>query len=154
MLLAQLKIFELKSAMHKVEAGLTDPYDQMYDLNIQRIQNHRERALSILARLVVSKRALSIRELQESLVMNDEPEVMDFDESDFIPVKNILNICVGLIVVDEASQSVSLVHSTLRGYVQRKHTELVERGHIQFASACLRYLYLERFSGTHNPAEA
>jgi hypothetical protein len=68
MLLAQLKISELKSAMHKVEAGLADPYDQMYDLNIQRIQNHRERALSILARLVVTKRALSIRELQESLV--------------------------------------------------------------------------------------
>lgn len=60
-------------------------------------------------------------------------------------MKKFKTLCVGLIVLDEDSQTVQLVHSTLQGYIGRRYPDLLSKAQLTMATACPKYLSLKPF---------
>lgn len=101
---------------------------------------------------------LTVRELQHALVAGDlrghqdsfdDDELEDFDEN------LLLSICAGMVVVDEESRVIRLVHYTTREYLLRKQTLLgANDPPTILAQTCIRYLTMSTLAGIMGDLEA
>ena len=72
-----------------------------------------EQALSWIACV---KRPLTTSELQQALVV--EIGCSELDKDNFIEIQDIVSVCVGLVAVDEESNTIRLVHHTTQEYFE------------------------------------
>lgn len=74
-------------------------------------------AMDVLMWITCSKRQLSSWELQEALGV--EPGTLCMDKDNVPQVKDIVSVCAGLVVVDEKSEVIRLVHHTAQENFER-----------------------------------
>ena len=89
-----------------------------------------------------SKRPLSLRELQHALVV--KPGMKSFDKDRLQPTKTLVDVCAGLVIVEEESNTVRLVHYTLQDFLQ-SHLGRLRDADIHMAQICLDYLLFDDF---------
>ena len=89
-----------------------------------------------------SKRPLSLHELQHALAV--KPGMKSFDSDRLPPTKTLVDVCAGLVIVEEQSNTVRLVHYTLQEFLQ-SHLGRLRNANIHVAQVCLDYLLFDDF---------
>lgn len=135
---------EISNALESLQTG-SDESDQIYFDAMTRIQCRTKRlnilAMRTLELIINVKRPLTAPELQHALAAKSTPKVID---SDTIPELGlILDVCSGLVTVDQTSNIICLVHATAQEYFERKRKLWFPDAHSNIATACLSYLSMD-----------
>jgi ankyrin repeat protein len=109
---------------------------------IRRIESQPEgkknQGLSTLQWVLLSERQLTIEELRHALSIR--PGDKQLDEEGFPTNRALLDCCFGLVIIDESTESVRLVHKSLQDFFKKNSGKLFPRGHEEIASTCLTYM--------------
>lgn len=121
---------------------------QYYDEAVQRIEAQ-EDALCNLAKQVISfishaKRPLHVKEIHQALGV--WPGDTDFIESQCVADTLLINMCAGLVQIDETRQIVEFVHYTFQEYCEASPSKLIEDFDSKLAETCLVYLSFNEFA--------
>ncbi|UKZ53458.1 hypothetical protein TrVGV298_007250 [Trichoderma virens] len=149
-LLAELYLKSLVSTMSKGSlckrlsnlATGSSSYDTLYEDSMLRIgfqgPESERVALQMLLVLTCARRPLSPEELSHALSIDEGSET--FDE-DMVPdMDDLVAACTGLVVLDDASNIVHLVHKSAAEYFERTRSRWFPRANEKVALICLRYL--------------
>ena len=119
----------------------------MYDEAFRRIddqnEDYQDLAIKALRWVAYAYRPLSVGELQEALAI--EPDQMDFDLDAIPDITNVLNVCAGLLIVDEEVDLVRLVHYTAQDYFDELLTSRYQDVHASIGGECITYLNYDVF---------
>lgn len=154
-LLARLYIDSLlgytakKKVLAKLETlkGGSEALDQAYAEALERIdrqvEGHRDLARQALSWITYAKRPLTAAELCDALAIEADTSALDPDNvSD---IEEVVSACAGLVILDEDSSTVQLVHYTTQEYLERKRTTWLPGAQQEIAEACLTYLSFSVF---------
>jgi len=121
--------------------------DSVYGETIQRIREQEggqsRLGMEVLAWVSHSVRPLRISELRHALAI--EVASKDLDRENIPPLDTVLGSCLGLVVVDEETSTVRLIHYTLQEHLFADH--ILPNAHQTLAEACLAYLHYEWVKG-------
>jgi GPI inositol-deacylase, winged helix domain len=110
----------IRNALERLPPG-SGAYDAAYEEVMERINSHgfdySELAKEVISWIVCSRRTLTTMEIQHAIAI--EPGESDIDQDNFTPVEHLVCVCAGLVVVDECSSTIRLVHYTAQEYFQR-----------------------------------
>ena len=112
--------------MHRIEAQESD---------------HRIIALKTLAWVSYASRSLSVEELQHALAI--EPGDEELDEELLMDGQSITALCAGLVIIDQASNVVTLVHYTTKKYFEDIRASRFPGFHATITMSCATYLALD-----------
>lgn len=111
---------------------------------MQRIEaqdpEHTSIALKILAWVSYAFRSLSLGELQHALAI--EAESTRLDEEDVMDGNSITALCAGLVVIDQGTNTVTLVHYTAKKYFEDIRANRFPGFHAVITLSCATYLHL------------
>lgn len=118
-----------------------------YDEALKRIEAQpphvHARAKQVLMWVSCTMRLMTVDELQHALAV--EPNTTRLDR-DAIPVKSgLTSVCAGLVVIDQKSQIIRLVHATAQSYLEERRSCLFPRAQEDIARTCLTYLSFDTF---------
>ena len=154
-LLAQLHMDSLsdKTSIKMVKKALdalpkgSKALDAAYDGAMQRIdsqlEGYRHLAKQLLGWLTYSERLMSVQEIQYALAI--EPGESSLDEDNLSDVSEIVGYCAGLVIVEEDTRSLRLVHYTTQEYFRQNGGKHLVAAQQNIAISCLTYLLYETF---------
>ncbi|KAJ6536872.1 hypothetical protein B0H19DRAFT_1003807, partial [Mycena capillaripes] len=151
-LLAKLHIESLSSkttiktvreALKALPKNLNDSYNEA--MNRIKSQNEEDRniAHSALTWVVNAKRPLTVTELQVALAVEPDDQHLDYDS--LFDIEIILNVCAGLVIVDEQSNVVRLVHYTTQEYFDSIQTDQFPHAQTDITQTLLTLLAFDDF---------
>ncbi|KAJ5153393.1 ankyrin repeat-containing domain protein [Penicillium canariense] len=136
----------LKDALSDMPGG-SAAYDYAYQDAMHRIESQTldEKTLSkqVMCWLTCSQRPLTLTELQHALAV--KPGERAFDDENLSDIRAMITPCAGLVVFDDRSHIIRLVHYTTQDYFQRTWTRWFPEGHHYIAEACITYLSYDIF---------
>lgn len=137
---------KVKEALRNLPRG-SHAYSDVYKNAMERIKTQDtdswELAKNVLSWIIHAKRPLKIGELQHALAVEDgEPEL---DAENIPHVEDMISVCAGLVIVDEESEIVRLVHYTTQEYFERAWTLWFPSAQIDITRTCITYLSLKTF---------
>lgn len=134
----------IKKALEILPTG-SDALDLAYRGAMQRVEDQGFRLLAkqLLGWLTYSARLITVREVQYALSI--EPGTPDFDEDSLVDVDEIVGFCAGLVIIDEETQIIRLVHYTTQEYFRRNGDSILASAQQDIAISCLTYLLYEEF---------
>jgi Ankyrin repeats (3 copies) len=154
-LLARLYLDSLldKSSKKKILSTLaelprgSEALDEAYNDAIKRIEGqlsgHRTLAINVLSWITYAQRPLTTGELCHALAVESGESELDLDN---IPdIDDMVSVCAGLVIVDDESNIIRLVHYTTQEYFERIRESWNPRAQQEIASACLTYLSFDSF---------
>ncbi|KAI9040290.1 uncharacterized protein KD926_008380 [Aspergillus affinis] len=116
-----------------------------YNRILERIWNQNPEQLSLAKRMlswiIHAKGPLTTRELSYALAI--QPWSSSIDSRCYPHIEDMLSICAGLVVVDQESQVIRLVHHTAQEFLKTKETQtglMLPDGELLIAEACTTYL--------------
>ncbi|KAI9684969.1 MAG: hypothetical protein M1820_010866 [Bogoriella megaspora] len=123
----------------------SEALDQAYNKAVHQIEDQPS-GDSLLAKRAIrwvafAQRPLTTEELCHALSVQPGDKALDND--DIYSIKDVITVCVGLLVVDERSNVVRLVHYTTQDYFERSEWKTAALEEI--AVACLTYLSFDTF---------
>lgn len=121
--------------------------DEAYEKAMGRIQLQKgdmpRDAILILSWVVNARRQLTVPELQEALAVEVGKSALDKDN---IPtVEHITEACAPLVVIDEESNIIRLVHYTTQEYFERRRNFWLKNAQIDIARITVTYLSFTAF---------
>ncbi|KAJ7581457.1 hypothetical protein C8J56DRAFT_1057439 [Mycena floridula] len=87
---------------------------------------------------------LKMRELQYALAVS--PEMAEMEEDAVVDVELLTAVCAGLVIVEEVSIIVRLVHYTTQQYFELEQETLFPDAHPPIAISCVQYLTFDAYS--------
>ena len=121
--------------------------DMAYDGAMQRVdsqlEGYRHLAKQLLSWLTYSERLMSVEEIQHALAI--EPGESSMDEDNLSDIAEIVGCCAGLVIVEEDTRSLRLVHYTTREYFRQNGDKTLVTAQRDIAISCLTYLLYEEF---------
>ena len=138
------------SARHVFEAlqSLPEKLSETFGDAIGRIksqsQEYWQLARHVISWIFYARRPLKIFELREILAV--EPEDTKFDPSGLHERDLILEVCCGLVSIDEQDETIRLVHYSFQEYLTTCWHEHWPKAEETVAATCIAYLTLEDFS--------
>jgi hypothetical protein len=140
----KLTVRDVKSALRNLPQG-SDAYDVAYHATMERIlaqgKGPSEKAKKILAWILCACRPLSTLELLHALAI--EPGDTEIDEDNILGTEQLLDICAGLVTIDEQSDNVRFIHYTTQEYLQRNQETWLPDAKIEVARSCIAYLSID-----------
>ena len=134
-------IKSVKKALETLPEGVNG-LDLAYDGALRRIESQKDGfrflAKRLLGWLTYSKRLMTITEVQHALAI--EPDTSDLDEENLSDLDEIVSFCAGLVIVDEETQIIRLVHYTTQEYLARNGDTILPSAQQDIAVSCLTYL--------------
>jgi ankyrin repeat protein len=128
----------------------TDLYDS-FALTLERIDKQPNNLKSLAHRILLwlsrSKRPLSVNELQQFLALR--PGCSSVEKEDMPTQRTMVHVCMGLVMIDQRSSIISLVHYSLQEYFQDSTIDIFLRGEATIAEACLTILSFDEFAKGH-----
>ena len=136
----------VKKALDTLPKG-SNALDLAYDGAMQRVEDQMEgfrlRAKQLLGWLTYSERLMTVKEVQHALAI--EPGMPEFDEDSLDDIDEVLGFCAGLVIIDEETQIIRLVHYTTQEYFRRNGGKHLASAQQDLAISCLTYLLYEKF---------
>ncbi|KAL4903023.1 hypothetical protein BDW74DRAFT_180313 [Aspergillus multicolor] len=130
----------VQTALKSLPTG-SNAYDSAYRTAMERIEgqvpDQREMAKQVLSWITCAG-PLTTRELQHALAV--EIGQTKLDETNISDVEDIVLVCAGLVIVDEQSNIIRLVHYTAQEYFERTWTEWFPDAQKNIAATCITYL--------------
>ncbi|KAI4940642.1 hypothetical protein J4E91_011293 [Alternaria rosae] len=137
---------EVKSTLTTLSKGAA-ALDDAYSEALERIEgqrtSHSKLAKSVLTWITFAKRPLTTAELCCALAV--EPGEAELDPENKPDVDDIVSVCAGLVVVDQESAIIRLVHYTTQEYFERVSSKLNPDRQLEIAETCLTYLSFSVF---------
>ena len=131
-----------KSEVRKALRSLSESLNQAFENTVRRIEdeprNRREVALRSLMWVLRARRPLRVSELRHALAIQVGESQLDNDN--LLQPRFIIECCAGLIVIDDKSSTVRLVHYTLQDYLQSIYQDRLAQDEIEIAKVCLTYI--------------
>ncbi|KAJ7027038.1 ankyrin repeat domain-containing protein [Mycena alexandri] len=137
-------IKEVRQALQDLPTGLHHMYKNILDRINTLPQNQQELAQSALMWVVNAKRPLTSVELCEALAI--EPGTKKLNKDNITDIAIVLSVCAGLVIVEEHSSLVRLVHFTTQKYLDEIQTKELTNPHIKITQSLLTYMQFEQFS--------
>ena len=138
---AALSIRHVRKKLRSLPTTLTATYEEaMLRIEAQE-SDHRIIALKTLAWVSYASRSLSVEELQHALAI--EPGDEKLDEELLMEGQSITALCAGLVVIDQASNIVTLVHYTTKKYFEDIRASKFPGFHATITMSCATYLALD-----------
>jgi hypothetical protein len=106
----------------------------------------RELALKALRWIVNAKRPLQWAELQIALAIQEGQ--LELDKDDFVEPHDIVEQCGSLVILDELTDTIRLVHYTVEEFLLSV-SSIQHEAHLMMANTCINYLLLNDV--THGP---
>ncbi|KAL8870062.1 MAG: hypothetical protein Q9174_003806 [Haloplaca sp. 1 TL-2023] len=153
-LLAQLHLSALatKHTTKALRASIEDlpvQIEQTYDNTMRRIEDQSQDdaslAKKVLMWVVHTLRPLTLAELQHALAAMDLKGETDITDEDLPDEDIVISVCEGLVILDEQSGEVRLVHYTAQDFFDRNPLVLIGIAQALLMSTCIAYLSLEHF---------
>ena len=144
-------IKSVKLALERLPRGSnTDVYNKAYSDAMERICSQPEGdtnlAKEALSWIVRAQRPLKAKEFQHALAIEVDVETFWLDEDNLLPVDEIISLCAGLIVEDEQSGIIRLVHYTTQKFLEDTWMKWIPYAETIIARKCVRYLSYKEFS--------
>ena len=134
-----------KSEIRKSLRNLSADLGQAFEDTIQRIEreprNRQQVAMQTLVWLSHACRPLQINHLLYALATQVGDTV--FDRDNLLQPRLIVESCFGLVVIDEESSNVRLVHYTLQDYLRSRHEGFLTQEQTYLTQICLTYLFFD-----------
>jgi hypothetical protein len=98
-------------------------------------------ALRLLSWIVFATRPLQLTEIQHALAVHDlEAENRSISVESLTHQNKHINICAGMIRVEEGSNIIRLIHYTAQEYLERSYSSLFPHAQQDIGVTCLKYL--------------
>ncbi|KAG7005696.1 hypothetical protein G7Y79_00018g045030 [Physcia stellaris] len=138
-------IRDLREALDRLPEKLDQYYEDAWSRISSQEQHLKQIAHNTISWLCLSRRQLKIDELRHALAtrLGDK----DFCAESLIAVGDILEICQGLVVVEQHSHIIRLMHSTTREFFFNRHNQFLKNSATYLVQTCLAYLCLDVFDG-------
>ena len=134
-----------KSEIRKSLKNLSANLSQAFEATLRRIDNeprNRQRvALQSLMWISHARSPLRINELRHALATQIGDTELDRD--DLLQPRFIIECCSGLVVIDDESSIVRLVHHTLQDFLHARQQNMFPDAETQITNTCLTYLCLQ-----------
>lgn len=134
---------ERRRSLDTLPKGLFSAFEE----TIERIRDQGDpqskHAMAVLLWVSHAQRPMTVEELQHALAVREGEEFFDFDN--VLTVDKILGCCLGLVIIDQQTRSVRLVHYSLKEYFDSVQQQLFPNGHAQLEKTCLTYLLFPEF---------
>jgi hypothetical protein len=147
----QRNLGQVKDALSTMSKDLFETYDSTLERICKQSERDRELGIKVMAWISHARRPLTIDELRHALSIeyiheNDRPRKLDSDR--FFRPKHLVEVCVGLVVLEDESGIIRFIHKTAQEYVTRPENEERYFGdaQLQLAKICLTYLLFDDFS--------
>lgn len=101
-------------------------------------------AVQALSWIVCAARPLKSAELQHALAV--ETGHSELDEDNIPEVEDILEVCGGLVILDEESDVIRLVHYTTQEYFEQARAQWLPDAEINITRICISYLLFNTFA--------
>ncbi|RPB01624.1 hypothetical protein L873DRAFT_1675556 [Choiromyces venosus 120613-1] len=139
------ELHKLKGLSHSSEEWPLDPtYDRIMETLRSRPKGSVDRAIKILSWLSMAQRTLTVEELRVAISV--EADQYNLDDIYMPEPTTLTDLCAGLVVVDEQSDTIRLVHHAAQDYLKRKAViESEHEVHLDLAITCIRYLSFDAF---------
>lgn len=129
---------------------LPEERDKTYEEALERIQRQPEDesklAMRVFSWITHAIRPLKVGEIQHAIaVMNFEPGDTTLDEEGLTDEAELMTVCGGIVVIDQDSRVIRLVHYTTQEYFERHLKEIFPNAQVDIARACIRYLSMGSF---------
>ena len=132
---------EIRRSLKNISANLS----QAFEDTLRRIDNeprNRQRvAMRSLMWISHARSPLRINELRHALATQIGDT--DLDRDNLIQPKLIIECCSGLVVVEDESSIVKLVHHTLQDFLQAQRQNMFPDAETEITNTCLSYLCLQ-----------
>ncbi|KAF3056039.1 Serine/threonine-protein phosphatase 6 regulatory ankyrin repeat subunit C [Trichoderma lentiforme] len=133
----------LRTRLSNLATG-SNAYDALYEDSMLRIgfqgPELEHIAVQMLLVLTCARRPLSPQELSHALSIDESSQV--FDEYMVPDMDDMVAACTGLVVLDDTSNIVHLVHKSAAEYFERTRSRWFPRANEKMALMCLRYLQI------------
>ena len=116
------------------------------------LPDQKDFAKQVLSWIICAKRQLNTRELQHALAVEVGDE--ELDEDNISPIENMVSVCAGLVIVDEESSIIRLVHYTTQEYFKRTQQRWFPTAEDDITTICATYLSFSAFEGGYCPTES
>ncbi|KAJ6028762.1 hypothetical protein N7540_004338 [Penicillium herquei] len=121
----------------------TRALDHAYEMTMSRIKGFQtekecDLALRVLSWITCAKRPLSPLEIRYAIAV--EPGTQKLDEDRLAEIEDLVSLCAGLVIVDQKSHIVRLVHYTTQEYLDRTSRRWFPDAHVEIARSCVTYL--------------
>ncbi|RYP07260.1 hypothetical protein DL765_009212 [Monosporascus sp. GIB2] len=137
---------DVKSTLAKLSKGSAALHDAYGDA-LQRIEGQLdgdyELAKKVLSWITFAKRPLTTAEICCALAV--EPDEKELDLENILEVEDLVSVCAGLVVVDQESAVIRLVHYTAQQYFERINDTWCPAAPLHIATTCLTYLSFSAF---------
>lgn len=140
----------LKKALEDLSNDLNVLYNDALIRIESQNQDDRKLAKDALRWVAHTYSPLTARALREALAI--KPGDTDFDHEAMPTISLVLNVCAGLIILDQETQMVRLVHYTAQDFLDQVQTSEFGKAHAVIASNCIRYLSYECFQHPKDPS--
>jgi len=133
-----------RQALNAVPKDLNATYDLAME-RIHRLEDaQRQLAVDTLTWVVFATRPLRFPELQHAVAIEDGDS--DVDSEALAESATIVDLCASLIVLEEETQEIRLVHYTVQSYLES--LPIMVNVHLRLALTCLNYLSFDNFRRT------
>ncbi|KAI4090696.1 MAG: hypothetical protein LQ344_004600 [Seirophora lacunosa] len=137
---------DLKEALHRLPEDLYEIYDEALERINRQDSRRRARANEVLMLINCAKRPLKLNEMRQALSVRRTDKV--FNPEALPKGEALISTCCGLVVVEEESQIVRLVHYTTEEYFERKqHDFRSPEAHQYFCGQLITYLGFPNIAG-------
>jgi ankyrin repeat protein len=146
-LIGKKSIKAIRNALDNLVTG-SGAYDSAYTAAMERIgcqvPDQAELAKQVLAWIIHAKRQLTASELREALGVEIGHDELDLENCP--DVDDMVSACAGLVIVDEASHIIRLVHYTTQEYFERTQHNWFPEADAMITSICTTYLSFPVFA--------
>ena len=133
----------LEQALDTLPEKLDDFYIRIWT-RVQKQEKHLNHlAYQTLSWLFLAQRQLKVDELQHALAT--QVDDTDFSANGLTDIADIVAICQGLVIVEENSRCVRLLHSTLLDFLEERRDTLFKQSASYLTDICLTYLSFDLF---------
>ncbi|KAH6665801.1 hypothetical protein B0J14DRAFT_679150 [Halenospora varia] len=130
---------EIRESLEDMATTLRETYDQAIERIRQQPNNRSALAFNVLKLISHCKRPLRVAELREALAI--KPKIAKITPGSLRTSKKLLDVCIGLVSIEEKTDVIRLVHYTVYEYLQ--HSDLFKSAEFDIAQLCLTYLEFE-----------
>ena len=127
----------MRQALKLLPANLSEAYGSTLKRIREQAQNRSDLAIRIIGWVSHAERHLKVDELRHALAV--EKGAHSIDMEDLTSIKIILQVCIGLLILDSESGTFRFIHYTAHEYFRQLHQQFAEI-QLDIAETCLTYL--------------
>ena len=131
----------VRKVLNDLPNGLDNTYAEAWKRICSQSLHQAELGKKVISWIVCATRPFRVEELQDGLAIKVGDS--EFDKEGVPTSGNLTSFCAGLVVIDEQSNQISLVHPTANEYFVGHKEELFPVSHDQIAIACTSYLLMD-----------